>query len=170
MILREKIELDYKNALKSKDKNKISTYRLILSGIKDLDINNRSGPNKKDNNDNKDDGPNALNLQQFKLNAVLANGLCSIEGESPALLLKNVFMDKNNQFQFSCLDNKGLCDCISKISKSKEDITITDSKFTFKLIGTGDSCKYELIDNTKGGSSNTTQRRRLLQRGSGGIC
>ena len=48
MSLREKIESDYKNALKSKDKNKISTYRLILSGIKDLDINNRSGPNKKE--------------------------------------------------------------------------------------------------------------------------
>ena len=48
MSLREKIEADYKNALKSKDKNKISTYRLILSGIKDLDINNRSGPNKKE--------------------------------------------------------------------------------------------------------------------------
>ena len=47
MSLREKIESDYKNALKSKDKNKISTYRLILSGIKDLDINNRSEPNKK---------------------------------------------------------------------------------------------------------------------------
>ena len=53
MSLRDKIETDYKNALKSKDKNKISTYRLILSGIKDLDINNRSGPNKKetDNDD-----------------------------------------------------------------------------------------------------------------------
>ena len=51
MSLREKIETDYKNALKSKDKNKISTYRLILSGIKDLDINNRSGPNKKDTDD-----------------------------------------------------------------------------------------------------------------------
>ena len=51
MSLREKIEVDYKNALKSKDKNKISTYRLILSGIKDLDINNRSGPNKKDTDD-----------------------------------------------------------------------------------------------------------------------
>ena len=48
MNLREKIETDYKNALKSKDKNKISTYRLILSGIKDLDINNRSGPDKKE--------------------------------------------------------------------------------------------------------------------------
>ena len=48
MSLREKIESDYKNALKSKDKNKISTYRLILSGIKDLDINHRSGPNKKE--------------------------------------------------------------------------------------------------------------------------
>ena len=51
MSLREKIETDYKNALKSKDKNKISTYRLILAGIKDLDINNRSGPEKKDTDD-----------------------------------------------------------------------------------------------------------------------
>ena len=51
MSLREKIESNYKNALKSKDKNKISTYRLILSGIKDLDINNRSGPNKKETDD-----------------------------------------------------------------------------------------------------------------------
>ena len=52
MSLRDKIETDYKNALKSKDKNKISTYRLILSGIKDLDINNRSGPNKKETDEN----------------------------------------------------------------------------------------------------------------------
>ena len=51
MSLRDKLETDYKNALKSKDKNKISTYRLILSGIKDVDINNRSGPNKKDTDD-----------------------------------------------------------------------------------------------------------------------
>tara|TARA_B100000029_G_scaffold373698_1_gene367952 strand:- start:209 stop:670 length:462 start_codon:yes stop_codon:yes gene_type:complete len=52
MALRDKIETDYKNALKSKHKNKISTYRLILSGIKDLDINNRSGPEKKETDDN----------------------------------------------------------------------------------------------------------------------
>ena len=51
MSLRDKIDIDYKNALKSKDKKKISTYRLILSGIKDLDINNRSGPNKKETDD-----------------------------------------------------------------------------------------------------------------------
>tara|TARA_B100000674_G_C37549975_1_gene782403 strand:- start:170 stop:637 length:468 start_codon:yes stop_codon:yes gene_type:complete len=51
MNLREKIETDYKNALKSKEKNRISTYRLILAGIKDLDINNRSGPQKKETND-----------------------------------------------------------------------------------------------------------------------
>jgi len=51
MPLREKIETDYKNALKSKDKIQISTYRLILSGIKDLDIVNRSGSNKKETND-----------------------------------------------------------------------------------------------------------------------
>tara|TARA_B100001758_G_scaffold215858_1_gene201781 strand:+ start:61 stop:522 length:462 start_codon:yes stop_codon:yes gene_type:complete len=51
MALRETIETEYKNALKSKDKVKISTYRLILSSIKDLDIANRSGPNKKDTDD-----------------------------------------------------------------------------------------------------------------------
>jgi len=51
MSLKQTIETEYKNALKSKDKTKISTYRLILSGIKDLDINNRSGPNKKETND-----------------------------------------------------------------------------------------------------------------------
>ena len=51
MSLKASIENEYKNALKSKDKNKISTYRLILSSIKDLDIVNRSGPNKKDTDD-----------------------------------------------------------------------------------------------------------------------
>ena len=51
MSLRDKIDTDYKNALKSKDKIQISTYRLILSGIKNLDISNRSGPNKKNTND-----------------------------------------------------------------------------------------------------------------------
>ena len=51
MSLKETIETEYKNALKSKDKIKISTYRLILSSIKDLDISNRSGPNKKDTDD-----------------------------------------------------------------------------------------------------------------------
>ena len=51
MSLKQTIESEYKNALKSKDKNKISTYRLILSSIKDLDIVNRSGPNKKETDD-----------------------------------------------------------------------------------------------------------------------
>ena len=51
MLLKQTIENEYKNALKSKDKNKISTYRLILSSIKDLDIVNRSGPNKKETDD-----------------------------------------------------------------------------------------------------------------------
>ena len=51
MSLKETIETEYKNALKAKDKTKISTYRLILSSIKDLDISNRSGTNKKDTDD-----------------------------------------------------------------------------------------------------------------------
>tara|TARA_B110000196_G_scaffold271230_1_gene246604 strand:- start:45 stop:506 length:462 start_codon:yes stop_codon:yes gene_type:complete len=51
MLLKETIETNYKNSLKSKDKMKISTYRLILSSIKDLDIINRSGLNKKETDD-----------------------------------------------------------------------------------------------------------------------
>ena len=51
MSLKQTIETEYKNALKSKDKTKISTYRLILSSIKDLEILNRSGPNKKETDD-----------------------------------------------------------------------------------------------------------------------
>ena len=51
MPLKEVIENNYKNALKAQDKTKISTYRLILSSIKDLDISNRSGTNKKNTDD-----------------------------------------------------------------------------------------------------------------------
>jgi len=51
MSLKEKIETNYKISLKSKNKSEISTYRLILSSIKDLDIANRSGPNKKEVDD-----------------------------------------------------------------------------------------------------------------------
>ena len=51
MSLRESIDSDYKTALKAKDKNKISTYRLIISGVKDLDIKNRSGKEKKETDD-----------------------------------------------------------------------------------------------------------------------
>jgi len=51
MDLKNKINLDYNEALKAKDRSKISTYRLILSAIKDLDISNRSGSNKKDTDD-----------------------------------------------------------------------------------------------------------------------
>ena len=51
MSLKDKIETNYKSSLKSKDKAAISTYRLILSSIKDIDIVNRSGPNKKETDD-----------------------------------------------------------------------------------------------------------------------
>ena len=51
MSLKSKIEIDYQSSLKSKDKSKISTYRLILSSIKDLEILNRAGPQKKETDD-----------------------------------------------------------------------------------------------------------------------
>ena len=51
MTLKKTIEANYKSSLKSKNKMEISTYRLILSSIKDLDILNRSGPNKKETDD-----------------------------------------------------------------------------------------------------------------------
>ena len=51
MTLKEKIETNYKSSLKSKNKIEISTYRLILSSIKDMDIINRSKPDKKKTDD-----------------------------------------------------------------------------------------------------------------------
>ena len=51
MSLKDKINDNYKNSLKSKDKIEISTYRLIISAIKDLDIANRSGDTKKETGD-----------------------------------------------------------------------------------------------------------------------
>ena len=51
MSLKDKINDNYKNSLKSKDKIEISTYRLIISAIKDLDIANRSGAKKKETGD-----------------------------------------------------------------------------------------------------------------------
>ena len=47
----EKIESIYKESLKAKDKIQISTYRLILSSIKDLEIANRSRAEKKETDD-----------------------------------------------------------------------------------------------------------------------
>ena len=73
MSLKDTIENEYKTALKSKDKNKISTYRLILSSIKDLDIVNRSGPNKKDTDDEdiKKLLKISINLKQRKIMVLL---------------------------------------------------------------------------------------------------
>ena len=51
MSLKEKIESNYKESLKAKDKIQISTYRLILYSIKDLEIANRSRAEKKETDD-----------------------------------------------------------------------------------------------------------------------
>jgi len=51
MTLKKTIESNYKSSLKSKSKIEISTYRLILSGIKDIDIINRSGADIKETDD-----------------------------------------------------------------------------------------------------------------------
>jgi len=48
MPLREKINENFKSALKSKNKTLVSTLRLILAAIKDADIANRTGGKKKD--------------------------------------------------------------------------------------------------------------------------
>ena len=47
MSLREKINEQFKAALKSKNKTLISTFRLILAAIKERDIANRSGEKKR---------------------------------------------------------------------------------------------------------------------------
>ena len=47
MSLREKINEQLKSALKNKNKNLVSTLRLVLAAIKDKDISNRTGEKKE---------------------------------------------------------------------------------------------------------------------------
>ena len=51
MSLRNKIDEDYKQSIKSKDQQKIDTLRLIRSAIKDKDISTRTSENKEGVND-----------------------------------------------------------------------------------------------------------------------
>mgnify|MGYP001298429886 FL=1 len=51
MILRNKIDEDYKQSIKNKDQQKIDTLRLIRSAIKDKDISSRTSENKEGIND-----------------------------------------------------------------------------------------------------------------------
>ena len=47
MSLREKINEQFNSALKSKNKNLVSTLRLVLAAIKDKDIANRAGEKRE---------------------------------------------------------------------------------------------------------------------------
>ena len=118
MSLKETIETEYKKALKSKDKSKISTYRLILSSIKDLDIVNRSGPNKKetDNDDikklfKKMVKQRAESIEIYKKN----NRIDLLEIEQNEYEILTSFLPK----QMSEEDTKKLCiELISKLGAS----------------------------------------------------
>ena len=115
MPLKETIESEYKSALKSKDKSKISTYRLILSSIKDLDISNRSGPNKKETDDEdikkllkKMVKQRAESIDIYKKN----NRLDLLEVEQNEYDVLTSFLPK----QFSEEDTKKICEeIISKL-------------------------------------------------------
>ena len=48
MTLREKLNVQFNAALKSKNKTSVSTFRLILTAIKERDIANRSGEKKEE--------------------------------------------------------------------------------------------------------------------------
>ena len=118
MSLKQTIETEYKNALKSKDKTKISTYRLILSSIKDLDIANRSGPNKKETDDEdikklfkKMVKQRAESIEIYKKN----NRSDLLEVEQNEYDILTGFLPK----QLSEVDTKKICeDLISKLGAS----------------------------------------------------
>ena len=118
MSLKETIETEYKKSLKSKDKTKISTYRLILSSIKDLDILNRSGPNKKETDDDdikklfkKMMKQRAESIEIYKKN----NRSDLLEVEQNEYNILSSFLPK----QLSEVDTKKVCeDIISKVGAS----------------------------------------------------
>jgi uncharacterized protein len=145
MSLKQTIETEYKNALKSKDKTKISTYRLILSSIKDLDIANRSGPNKKDTDDDdikkllkKMVKQRAESIEIYKKN----NRTDLLEVEQNEYDLLTSFLPK----QLSDEDTKKICEeTIKKIGAS----SIKDMG---KVMGTLKAQYSDEIDFSKAGS------------------
>ena len=145
MSLKETIETEYKNALKSKDKTKISTYRLILSSIKDLDITNRSGPNKKDTDDEdikkllkKMVKQRAESIDIYKKN----NRTDLLEVEQNEYDLLTSFLPK----QLSDEDTKKICeDAIKKIGA-------TSIKDMGKVMGTLKGQYSDELDFAKAGS------------------
>jgi uncharacterized protein YqeY len=145
MSLKLSIETEYKNALKSKDKTKISTYRLILSSIKDLDIANRSGPNKKDTDDEdikkllkKMVKQRAESIEIYKKN----NRTDLLEVEQNEYDILSSFLPK----QLSDEDTKKICeDTIKKMGA-------TSIKDMGKVIGALKGQYSDEIDFTKAGS------------------
>ena len=145
MSLKLSIETEYKNALKSKDKTKISTYRLILSSIKDLDIANRSGPNKKDTDDEdikkllkKMVKQRAESIEIYKKN----NRTDLLEVEQNEYDLLTSFLPK----QLSEEDTKKICeDTIKKMGA-------TSIKDMGKVMGTLKGQYSDEIDFAKAGS------------------
>ena len=145
MSLKNTIENEYKNALKSKDKNKISTYRLILSSIKDLDIANRSGPNKKDTDDEdikkllkKMVKQRAESIEIYKKN----NRTDLLEVEQNEFDILTSFLPK----QMSEEDTKKLCaDLIAKLGASSV-------KDMGKIMGELKKSYSDEIDFSKAGS------------------
>ena len=145
MSLKLSIETEYKNALKSKDKTKISTYRLILSSIKDLEIANRSGPNKKDTDDEdikkllkKMVKQRAESIEIYKKN----NRTDLLEVEQSEYDILSSFLPK----QLSDEDTKKICeDTIKKMGA-------TSIKDMGKVIGALKGQYSDEIDFTKAGS------------------
>ena len=145
MSLKNTIENEYKNALKSKDKNKISTYRLILSSIKDLDIANRAGPNKKDTDDEdikkllkKMVKQRAESIEIYKKN----NRIDLLEVEQNEYDILTSFLPK----QMSEEDTKKLCaDLIAKLGASSV-------KDMGKIMGELKKSYSDEIDFSKAGS------------------
>ena len=145
MSLKLSIETEYKNALKSKDKTKISTYRLILSSIKDLEIANRSGPNKKDTDDEdikkllkKMLKQRAESIEIYKKN----NRTDLLEVEQNEYDILSSFLPK----QLSDEDTKKICeDTIKKMGA-------TSIKDMGKVIGALKGQYSDEIDFTKAGS------------------
>jgi len=145
MSLKETIETEYKKALKSKDKSKISTYRLILSSIKDLDILNRSGPNKKETDDDdikklfkKMVKQRAESIEIYKKN----NRSDLLEVEQNEYDILSSFLPK----QLSDEDTKKICEeIISKLSAA----TIKDMG---KVMGELKKKHADEVDFTKAGA------------------
>jgi len=151
MSLREKINQQFNTALKNKNKTLVSTLRLILSGIKERDIANRTAKNKQEIKDQEI----IKVLQKMKKQRQDSSALYKKGGREELLAVEELEIEIINTFlpkQLSEEETKKIC------KETIESVSASTIKDMGKVMG---SLKQKYSDSIDFSKANTIIRSLL---------